>query len=465
MTSMRYCRACGTKLDADASFCVGCGKSVAEDPANKQPIRTTNKKFLGNRSYFQWASLCAVIISGLVYFSTTVWLKSEQIEGKVEDVFGNPLADVVVSIDALASKTTSGRAGDYSIDYTPGSFNLEYAKEGFLKQRLRIEIGEKKSYSAKTVILYPHPSVDGIHFIDREGLQLSIIPANTMSRQLVHGVNSRGENRISHGIICDLADCENSYRAVPKLKSGDVQFILNNVLNHRLYKVDRFSGQFYGYEHLRGVYRNFYQNVPDVKVISIISEQLSVISVNLDPGVYAWVPYQKKSGMERPIPVAKTFTFAVEDNSRDLAYYLDGLKYTLSDRMPEEKDALEASRWIKLDSNILMNFDKSFDSIYLHKLNESSNDGRQSFLLLAIGEYSNKFANPRDLLDNITYRRGELSHYNIYCKDQKFQVDWKYNYYDESVVVEPGLPTEDIRFDDAGLAVNHLKLMLKMCEI
>jgi len=104
--------------------------------------------------------------------------KNEKIEGKVQDVFGNPLKDVVVKIQKSTFSSITDGSGDYSIDYAPGTINMVFSKNGYTTSGLDLNIQQKTHFPAEIITLYPIPQEDGMFYIDTDNKRLVKLEEN-----------------------------------------------------------------------------------------------------------------------------------------------------------------------------------------------------------------------------------------------------------------------------------------------
>ena len=102
---------------------------------------------------------CAISI--LTIFVLTSCSPPQKIEGEVKDNFGNSLTGVEVKIQGTTFQAETDESGKYSLDYAPGTFKIDFRKEGYLGTTLELAISEKSYLPAETqtLIKYPEPGV------------------------------------------------------------------------------------------------------------------------------------------------------------------------------------------------------------------------------------------------------------------------------------------------------------------
>ncbi len=74
------------------------------------------------------------------------------IEGNIKDNFDNNLSGVEITIDNSNYKSTSSPEGQFSIDYAPGKFAIQFKKEGYISKTQTLEITEKTKYPLGQII-------------------------------------------------------------------------------------------------------------------------------------------------------------------------------------------------------------------------------------------------------------------------------------------------------------------------
>ncbi len=85
------------------------------------------------------------------------------IKGKVVDPAGNGLVGVIVRIENSSYKTVTEKDGTYLIDYTPGSFNVRFTKDGYTVGSIELNLYSKDLFPAEAIILYPIYPKDKIY--------------------------------------------------------------------------------------------------------------------------------------------------------------------------------------------------------------------------------------------------------------------------------------------------------------
>lgn len=97
----------------------------------------------------------AIGVSLLVLSSLGIGQSDSQLTGTVRDVSAAPVAGVVVTLSSVdrAFQTKSAADGAFRFEEIPnGKYDLEFAREGFVKQKLPIEVPNDTS-QAFTIVL------------------------------------------------------------------------------------------------------------------------------------------------------------------------------------------------------------------------------------------------------------------------------------------------------------------------
>ncbi|WP_101689960.1 carboxypeptidase-like regulatory domain-containing protein [Dysgonomonas massiliensis] len=93
---------------------------------------------------------------------------NKTINGKVYDNFGKPIEGVEVAIQGSDYKTTTNKQGQFSIDYTPGNFVLNFHKEGYRDAIQELSISEKQDYPLEQKELLKLPTEKGSYLFSKE---------------------------------------------------------------------------------------------------------------------------------------------------------------------------------------------------------------------------------------------------------------------------------------------------------
>lgn len=206
--------------------------------------------------------------------------KNEKIEGKVEDIFGNPLKDVTIKIQKSTFSSTTDGSGSYSLDYAPGTIALVFSKPGFTTSNLELNIQQKTRYPAEVITLYPIPQEDGVFYIDIANRRLVKLEEN---------------GKIETIKPKDYFSLSTSYRHYARnynpltltIKSGKAMFIDRSPYKARFSSVKENGLIYGGNSNIEGndVYSGFLQDA----VSKIGDEKLIIRTVELSTGSYALV--------------------------------------------------------------------------------------------------------------------------------------------------------------------------------
>jgi len=140
----------------------------------------------------------------------------KDIEGLTKDPFGKGISGVSVQILKSEFKSTTDGNGKYSLDYVPGTFTIQYSKDGYTTIKLNLAIQQKSKFPAEPIVMYPIPKREGIHYIGDTGLiQLNPVPVLETEQHV------RDRSSYSMAKTPQTADVLN-------IKSGKATFIDNS---------------------------------------------------------------------------------------------------------------------------------------------------------------------------------------------------------------------------------------------
>ncbi len=243
-------------------------------------------------------------VVGLVLVLFTGCSKNENIEGKVEDIFGNALPDVTVKIEKSTFTAKTDDSGLYSLDYAPSSMKLIFSKDGYTTMSLSLDIKQKTHYPAETVTLYPIPKEEGIFYIDIDNKRLIKLEESKIEER---GFREDGMMTYRYYV--------KNLKPLTAIKSGKAMFI------HRIAYPTRFTsfkenGLFYT---LNDNYlsKNYYYGFIKDTGAKVGTEKLTVRTIELTPGDYAWIQMSESLLQFQKLPKedGSAFGFKVEDGS------------------------------------------------------------------------------------------------------------------------------------------------------
>ena len=93
--------------------------------------------------------------------------QAPSIEGEIRDMFGDPLADVVVEIENSQFSAVTNKDGRYSVSYAPGTISLKAKKAGHSTKKIVLTLSDKSKFPAAPITLYQIPPVKGFFLVDR----------------------------------------------------------------------------------------------------------------------------------------------------------------------------------------------------------------------------------------------------------------------------------------------------------
>jgi len=240
-------------------------------------------------------SLLGIILSLLILTSCG----SKKIEGKVEDVFGNPLSNVKVKIDKSTFSTTTNSSGEYSIDYAPGNIKLYFIKDGYTTQTLTLNIQQKSKYPAEKIVLYPIPKERGMYYVDFDKKRLVKLNINGSIKY-----DYKTDNFFSW-------KTEEKYflvinKSIPILKSGNIIFIDTTSFKFGLMNVNNQNIFLHVAIHHPSNDDVLYGNNINEKYLEVSNgSNIKVRFAHLQQGKYAFIDYIDKKymgGKEITIP-------------------------------------------------------------------------------------------------------------------------------------------------------------------
>lgn len=457
MDPINFCRRCGAQVKPDARFCIACGAEVSGSISNPPTDRVITEISLRTTgAYRLWKyGISVVLLCGVGLLALFIWSHQNQIHGKVADAFGDPLADVQVSIKGTPHLSESKGSGSYSMDYSPGYSVIEYRKDGYYPHKIELNLAKNKSNSLDAVILYPKPSETGIFLIDHKSKQLIKLVENTMSR-----VTLKSGSTLWFDIICKLSDCKNSYKHVPIYSPGLFQFIATNALEKRLHAINRTSAAFYGIPRTGQNGRPTFSSETNSSHKPLDESGAALISAELGTGVYSWVPYKKSTAGYRPLADVNTLTFAIDD-APTLEKTLIDFSLTLEHEGIDER-ARVASNWEQIDKPLTSDIFNSSQKLFIYKpkISDEAKEGLFYFMRIGVSPKDERTSDRTVYM--IPHNSSELAELELSCKQERGRENWRYEYYDESTFIRGERDPEFFSFGD--LTEEFRKLMKLLCE-
>lgn len=207
--------------------------------------------------------------------------KSERIEGKVYDIFGNPLKDVTVKIQKSTFSSKTDGSGSYSLDYAPGSMKLFFSKDGYTTSNLDLNIQQKTHFPAEVITLYPIPKENGIFYIDTENKHLVKLEENSK----VQEIKMRNQG---FSLTMNYSYYVSYSKPAITIKPGKAVFInripypitLHTVMKNGLI----YEGNLNMFER-----QDKYSGSLNTLAAEVGEEKLLLGTVELSPGSYVWV--------------------------------------------------------------------------------------------------------------------------------------------------------------------------------
>jgi len=217
------------------------------------------------------------------------------VTGNVSDVFGTPLASAAVTVEGTSFSTTTNNDGHYSIQFVPGQFNLRIKKDGYTSSTVPFSVAEPTTVPAATVILYPRPTEPGIYYIGKEKLE-------KLSTLRLRREQVRNRSAWLPGSTRYLLQTEEPL----KLPEGEARFIDTAPRSIQLARATGRSGLILDTAHRDAA------GVVNARAEKVGDEELTVWSVQLQPGVYGWIELEENILGDR-VPGETYYGFGVGD--------------------------------------------------------------------------------------------------------------------------------------------------------
>jgi hypothetical protein len=87
--------------------------------------------------------------------------------GLVKDNFGQPLADVVVSIPGTENSITTDETGAYKLPYAPGQLEVTFVKEGYQSETVPVGATVRTQFPMREVTLYKTITQNGLFLVGK----------------------------------------------------------------------------------------------------------------------------------------------------------------------------------------------------------------------------------------------------------------------------------------------------------
>ena len=90
---------------------------------------------------------------------------TSMIEGKVVDIWGNPIEGATVMVVGGTERPLSDRDGRYRIARTEGKLQIKAGRKGYIQDHQEIEVGPGETPPGPTFELYPKPEKPGFYLV------------------------------------------------------------------------------------------------------------------------------------------------------------------------------------------------------------------------------------------------------------------------------------------------------------
>jgi len=248
--------------------------------------------------------------------------KRTAIEGVVKDGFGNPIKDVVVSIDGTQFTSKTDDNGEYSVEYVPGDIKVNISKVGYTDTSFNLKIATETTYPIATATVYEIPKEKGVWVMDYGSKQyekIKIATTSVRSWSTSEWFTSVCYEVYSVLLVDGNAGSNSNYTIINSNSTqSEITFIDNDENNISLVKLNNDNAN--QYEILSRTINNcsmgfamgdFRDKINfENSSYSIKGSNVGIRKVNLNKGsVYAFVNYNKRSS--KPVPQG-IYLFKVE---------------------------------------------------------------------------------------------------------------------------------------------------------
>lgn len=250
-----------------------------------------------------------ILVFGLSVIMMNGCEGKKQIEGIVQDIFGNSIEGVFVQVLKSTYSTKTDKNGHYSIRYEPGTFTIKYSKPGFTTHKLDLTIQSDQKVPTSPIKMFPIPESEGMYYIGEKTL-MKINPAIVKMKK--KEVSIFHEYHYLYYV---------SSKGTIKISSGTAKFIDTYTKPLAFAKLgDKGSIQHYGVIGSDGM-KYFYNGfIKDESYQKIGEEKLAIRTVELKPGNYAWIELSETFSLgtgkiKEPSENSPCFPFSVESVS------------------------------------------------------------------------------------------------------------------------------------------------------
>jgi hypothetical protein len=89
------------------------------------------------------------------------------LNGIVKDNFGQPLADVTVSIPGTENSITTDATGAYKLPYSPGQLEVSFVKDGYQSETVPVGATVRTQFPMREVTLYKTIAQNGLYLVGK----------------------------------------------------------------------------------------------------------------------------------------------------------------------------------------------------------------------------------------------------------------------------------------------------------
>ncbi len=144
------------------------------------------------------------------------------IDGKVVDIWGEPIEGATVLMEGVAERPLTDAEGRYSFPYTPGKHLMKAGKEGYIQEHKEVEVpeGATADIPGPTFELYKKPDEPGFYLIATHGyVKLEPQTVHTVGTDFdpIRGLKSTGSAKTDNGKLEVLFHTDLKYEELLKL--------------------------------------------------------------------------------------------------------------------------------------------------------------------------------------------------------------------------------------------------------
>lgn len=142
------------------------------------------------------------------------------VDGKVVDIWGEPLEGATVLMVGTAEKPLTDHEGRYSFTFAPGTHSLKAGKEGYIQEHTEVTFAEGQTPEGPLFELYQKPSEEGFFAIGTSSyvhLKPQLVHTVGSDFDPVRGLKTMGDAKVSESELKVVFHSDFRYEEVLKL--------------------------------------------------------------------------------------------------------------------------------------------------------------------------------------------------------------------------------------------------------